>query len=78
MPALIVAAGSDEPNSPAILARWFANDGQRVEIDQPVCALETDKASVDIAAPSAGILRQFKHEGEPVQIGDKIGRIDPI
>lgn len=77
MASVTAAAGSDDTQGQAILARWYASDGQCVEIDQLICELETDKASVNVAAPSAGILRHVKRAGETVRIGEEIGSIDP-
>src|SRR3954465_3419779 len=60
----------------AILVKWFKEDGQAVTQDEAICELETDKANVDVPAPTAGVLRRVKNEGDTVAIGDTIARIE--
>jgi 2-oxoglutarate dehydrogenase E2 component (dihydrolipoamide succinyltransferase) len=59
------------------LARWLKPDGAAVQRDELVCELETDKATADVAAPVAGVLRHRAKEGDTVTIGAVIGAIDP-
>ena len=61
----------------AILLKWHKADGEKVAMDEPVCELETDKANVDINAKAAGVLRRIRNEGDTVQVGEVIARIDP-
>jgi 2-oxoglutarate dehydrogenase E2 component (dihydrolipoamide succinyltransferase) len=61
----------------AILIKWHKPDGATVAADEPLCELETDKANVDIPAPSAGVIRRVKNEGDTVRVGEVIARIDP-
>ena len=61
----------------AILVRWHKSDGALVIAGEPICEIETEKATTDVAAPQAGILRQLKREGESVRIGDEVAKIDP-
>jgi 2-oxoglutarate dehydrogenase E2 component (dihydrolipoamide succinyltransferase) len=58
------------------LARWLKQDGAAVRANEPVCELETDKASQEIAAPAAGILRHATAEGDKVAVGQVVGRIE--
>ncbi len=60
----------------AILARWHKRDGALVVAGEPICEIENDSASADVAAPRSGILRQLKQEGESVRIGDELAQID--
>src|SRR4051812_41609587 len=60
----------------ATLLRWRKKDGERVEVDEPLCELETDKANVDLPSPAAGILRVLKKEGDVVQIGEQVAQIE--
>jgi len=62
--------------SEAVLLRWLKNDGDYVKEQDLLCELETDKANVDLPAPSAGLLRRAKKEGDTVHIGETIARID--
>jgi pyruvate dehydrogenase E2 component (dihydrolipoamide acetyltransferase) len=54
----------------AEIVRWLVPEGGRVEADQPVVEVETDKAVVEIPSPYAGIvLRHGGSEGETIQVG---------
>jgi pyruvate dehydrogenase E2 component (dihydrolipoamide acetyltransferase) len=54
----------------AEIVRWLVPEGGRVEADQPVVEVETDKAVVEIPSPYAGVvLRHGGAEGETVQVG---------
>src|SRR5215813_7781228 len=67
-----------ESISEATLLQWLKREGDRVQADEPLCELESDKATVDLPAPESGILRQLKQAGETAQVGEVIARIDPI
>jgi 2-oxoglutarate dehydrogenase E2 component (dihydrolipoamide succinyltransferase) len=62
--------------SEAVLLRWLKNDGDYVKEQDLLCELETDKANVDLPAPSAGVLRRAKNAGDTVHIGETIAHID--
>jgi pyruvate dehydrogenase E2 component (dihydrolipoamide acetyltransferase) len=54
----------------AEIVRWLVPEGERVEADQPVVEIETDKAVVEIPSPYAGIvLRHGGTEGETIRVG---------
>ncbi|GIX48764.1 MAG: dihydrolipoamide acetyltransferase component of pyruvate dehydrogenase complex [Candidatus Tectimicrobiota bacterium] len=53
------------------IVRWLVHEGDRVQLDQPLVEVETDKAVVEIPAPRAGtILRLGAREGEKIRVGD--------
>src|SRR5580704_14747927 len=58
------------------LSRYLVKDGDYDELDQPVCELETDKASQEIPATIAGIVKFVAKEGSDLKIGDVICNID--
>ena len=59
-----------------LLARWLKNEGDPVEKGQAIAEIETEKATVEIEAASAGILaRIIVHAGETVPVGTVIGVI---
>jgi 2-oxoglutarate dehydrogenase E2 component (dihydrolipoamide succinyltransferase) len=60
----------------AVLVRWYKHEGDRVAVDEPICELESDKATVDLPAPIGGVLHPVKQAGETVQVGEAIARID--
>ncbi len=65
-----------ESVSEGVIARWLKQDGDSVKVDEPLFELETDKASVEIPAERAGVLRVLKSAGATVQVGDVVGRIE--
>jgi 2-oxoglutarate dehydrogenase E2 component (dihydrolipoamide succinyltransferase) len=60
----------------AVLIKWHKQDGEAVAAAEPIAELETDKANVDVPAPTAGVLQRVKKEGDTVAIGETIARID--
>ncbi len=57
--------------------RWLKSIGDRVELNEPLIELETDKVTVEVASPGSGILREIlKHEHDDVEPGELLGRID--
>ncbi|HEX9024289.1 MAG TPA: 2-oxoglutarate dehydrogenase complex dihydrolipoyllysine-residue succinyltransferase [Geobacteraceae bacterium] len=60
----------------ALVAKWFKKNGEAVQKDEPLCEIETDKITLDIAADAAGILSVGVAEGTTVQVGTVIGSID--
>lgn len=61
----------------ATIARWLKKKGEAVKIDEPLVELETDKVTLEVNAPSSGVLVDVKvAEGEKVAVGDLLGAID--
>jgi 2-oxoglutarate dehydrogenase E2 component (dihydrolipoamide succinyltransferase) len=59
------------------LAQWLKKPGEAVKADEPIASLETDKVSVDVPSPVAGVLtEQLVQEGDNVAVGAVIARID--
>ena len=57
--------------------RWLKRVGEPVDADEPLLELETDKVTVEIAAPISGVLREIaKREQEPVTPSELLGRIE--
>ena len=46
----------------ATIATWFKKPGDSVEADEMLCELETDKVSVEVPAPAAGVLAEILAE----------------
>ena len=59
----------------AIVGKWFKKAGDQVKIDEPVVELETDKVTLEVNAPSAGIISQIAKEGDTVAVGAILGAI---
>src|SRR5512132_3404145 len=59
------------------LAQWLKKPGEAVAADEPIASLETDKVSVEVPSPVAGVLtEQLVAEGDTVAVGAIIARID--
>jgi 2-oxoglutarate dehydrogenase E2 component (dihydrolipoamide succinyltransferase) len=59
------------------LAQWLKQPGEAVKADEPIASLETDKVSVEVPSPIAGVLtEQLVSEGDTVAVGAAIARID--
>jgi 2-oxoglutarate dehydrogenase E2 component (dihydrolipoamide succinyltransferase) len=59
------------------IGRWLKQEGDAVALDENVVELETDKASMELAAPAAGVIgRILKKEGDMVAVGDVIGYVE--
>ena len=58
------------------IAKWLKNDGDIVERDELLCELESDKATFELNAESAGKIKILVKEGETVEIGAVICSID--
>ncbi|RZW02277.1 MAG: dihydrolipoamide succinyltransferase, partial [Rhodobacteraceae bacterium] len=62
-----------ESVSEATVSTWFKKSGDTVAQDEMLCELETDKVSVEVPAPAAGVLREIlAKEGETVEAGGKL------
>src|SRR5215210_2596937 len=61
----------------ATLLKWLKPDGAAVKAGEPVCELETDKATKEEYAPAAGVLSITTPPGTRVAIGAVIGSVDP-
>lgn len=57
--------------------RWLKREGDRVVQHEPLLEIETDKVTVEIAAPGSGVLREIlKHEQEEIAPGELLGRLE--
>ncbi|HXI88054.1 MAG TPA: biotin/lipoyl-containing protein, partial [Parvularculaceae bacterium] len=60
----------------ATIARWLKREGETVNADEPLVELETDKVSVEVPAPSAGVLSEIAaKEGDTVEVNALLGMI---
>ncbi len=65
-----------ESVSEVILLEWLKGDGERVERDEPLCVLETDKANVELPSPASGALKHLKSTDTALDIGAVVAEID--
>jgi 2-oxoglutarate dehydrogenase E2 component (dihydrolipoamide succinyltransferase) len=60
----------------ATVGRWFKQSGDVVAADEPLVELETDKVTLEVPAPSAGVLGDISaKQGETVAVGAVLGSI---
>jgi 2-oxoglutarate dehydrogenase E2 component (dihydrolipoamide succinyltransferase) len=61
----------------ATIGRWFKKAGDAVAVDEPLVELETDKVTIEVPAPSAGVLGDIiAKDGETVAVGALLGQIN--
>ena len=65
-----------ESVSEVILLEWLKSDGERVEQDEPLCVLETDKANVELPSPASGTLKHLQSTDTRLAIGAIIAEVD--
>ena len=60
----------------ATVGKWFKKPGDAIKLDEPLCELETDKVTVEVPAPAAGVLADIAvKEGDTVAAGGVLGSI---
>lgn len=57
------------------IANWLKKDGDVVKMDEIIAELESDKATFELTAPQAGILKIVKQQGDTIPIGELICEI---
>lgn len=58
------------------LVKWLVNEGEYVERDQVLCELESEKATFELNAEQAGNFFAIAKDGDTLQIGDVVCKID--
>jgi acetyltransferase-like isoleucine patch superfamily enzyme len=71
----IVLTREDANTEFALLSEWLVEDRAEVEQGQPVCVVETTKATVEVEAPGAGTIVQVFPEGVDVELGKTVAYI---
>ncbi|MBM4185809.1 MAG: dihydrolipoamide succinyltransferase [Gemmatimonadetes bacterium] len=62
-----------------VVGKWFKAVGDRIETNDPLVEITTDKVTVEIAAAADGVLLEIlKAEGDNVEQGQVLGRIGPV
>jgi 2-oxoglutarate dehydrogenase E2 component (dihydrolipoamide succinyltransferase) len=60
----------------ATIIKWLKNEGDRVEADEPIVEIATDKVDSEVPAPEAGILiKRLVNDGDVVKVGQPIAQI---
>ena len=60
----------------ATIGKWFKQPGDAVTVDEPLVELETDKVTIEVPAPAAGVLSDIAaKDGDTVAVGALLGQI---
>src|SRR3954452_3436194 len=66
-----------ESVSEGTVTRWLKSEGDRVEADEPLLEVSTDKGDTEIPSPASGVLSSIKvAEDETVDVGTELAQID--
>src|SRR5258706_11568985 len=65
-----------ESISEVTLLKWNKKDGDYVERDEVIAEMESEKATFEVNAEKAGILKITAQEGDTLKIGDLLASID--
>ncbi len=76
MPVQIVIPTVGESVTNGVVASWRKKDGEFVQRDEVVMDFETDKITMEITAPAAGVLHPSAKEGDQVSIGAVVGTVE--
>ncbi|HXW19425.1 MAG TPA: biotin/lipoyl-containing protein, partial [Roseiarcus sp.] len=62
----------------ATVGKWFKQTGEAVKADEPLVELETDKVTLEVNAPAAGVLSEIAVKtGDTVAVGALLGAVAP-
>ena len=60
----------------ATVAKWLKNQGDKVEVDEPIVELETDKVNLEVPSPISGVLTEINsQDGSVVEVGALLGSV---
>jgi len=70
MTVQLIVPNLGESITEATVSKWLKKEGESFEIDEPLVEIETDKITVEVPAPSAGVISEIKvAEGTDINIG---------
>jgi 2-oxoglutarate dehydrogenase E2 component (dihydrolipoamide succinyltransferase) len=73
----VIAPSLGESVSEIIIGEWRKGVGDRVEVDEPLVELESEKATIDLAAPVAGVIKSIlKQQGDSAEVGETLAVIE--
>jgi 2-oxoglutarate dehydrogenase E2 component (dihydrolipoamide succinyltransferase) len=74
-----VLVPEEQEGTKAVVRAWLRQVGDRVEENDPLVELETDKVAMEVPAPASGVLREILlHSDEDAPPGAVLGRIAPV
>ena len=60
----------------ATVSKWLKNEGENIEVDEPIVELETDKVNLEVPSPVSGILSKINSkDGSVVEVGALLGSV---
>ena len=72
----IIVPALGESVTEATVAKWLKQVGEKVDSDEPLVELETDKVNIEVPSPLAGVLSSIKvKEGDTVEVGALLGEV---
>ena len=72
----IVVPVLGESITEATVSKWLKNEGDKVETDEPIVELETDKVNLEVPSPVSGILKKINSkDGSTVEVGALLGSV---
>jgi len=73
----IIVPSLGESVTEATVSKWLKQVGEKVDTDEPLVELETDKVNVEVPSPLAGVLSSIKvKEGDTVEVGALLGEVN--
>src|SRR5512137_2744728 len=77
MPTDVIMPQMGESIFEGTITKWLKKPGDKVQRDEPLFEISTDKVDAEIPSPTAGVLREIKvKEGATVQVNTVVGVID--
>src|ERR1700757_384568 len=77
MPTDVVMPQMGESIFEGTITKWLKKPGDKVQRDEPLFEISTDKVDAEIPAPASGVLKEIKvQEGATVQVNTVVGVID--
>ena len=58
------------------IGSWLKSDGDYVQVDETICEIESDKATLPLIAENSGKLKIILNEGDIAAVGDVVCKID--
>src|SRR5215468_8085629 len=78
MPVSVTMPRLGESVTEGTITRWLKQEGDRVEADEPLLEVSTDKVDTEIPSPAAGVLtRIVVQEDETAEVGAELAAAEP-
>jgi len=72
----IVVPVLGESITEATVSKWLKNEGDKIEADEPIVELETDKVNLEVPSPVSGVLLEINSkDGTTVEVGALLGSV---